>query len=32
TYLADAIDALLENRKPSITETKAIGCSIKLKK
>ncbi|MDD2196302.1 MAG: thioredoxin family protein [Bacteroidales bacterium] len=32
TYLADAIDALLENRKPSVTETKAIGCSIKLKK
>lgn len=32
TYLADAIDALLENKKPSITETKAIGCTIKVKK
>ncbi|MDY0253708.1 MAG: thioredoxin family protein [Tenuifilaceae bacterium] len=32
TYLADAIDALLEGKKPSITETKAIGCTIKVKK
>ncbi|MDD4384492.1 MAG: thioredoxin family protein [Bacteroidales bacterium] len=32
TYLADAIDALLENKKPSATETKAIGCTIKVKK
>jgi peroxiredoxin len=32
TYLADAIDALLAGEKPSITETKAIGCTIKVKK
>lgn len=32
TYLADAIDALLQNKKPSVTETKAIGCTIKVKK
>lgn len=32
TYLADAIDALLSNKKPAVTETKAIGCTIKVKK
>lgn len=32
TYLADAIDALLAGEKPRITETKAIGCTIKVKK
>jgi hypothetical protein len=32
TYLADAIDALLANKKPSVTETKSIGCTIKAKK
>lgn len=32
TYLADAIDALLAGKKPSVTETKAIGCTIKVKK
>jgi peroxiredoxin len=32
TYLADAIDALLANKKPAVTETKAIGCTIKAKK
>ncbi len=32
TYLADAIAALLENKKPLVTETKAIGCTIKVKK
>lgn len=31
-YLADAIDALLAGKKPSVTETKAIGCTIKVKK
>ncbi|MFP4557273.1 MAG: thioredoxin family protein [Bacteroidales bacterium] len=31
-YLADAIDALLAGKKPKVTETKAIGCSIKTKK
>ncbi len=29
TYLADAIDALLEGNKIHLKETKAIGCSIK---
>jgi peroxiredoxin len=32
TYLANAIDALLAGQKPSVTETKAIGCTIKVKK
>ncbi len=32
TYLANAIDALLEGNSPGKTETKAIGCSIKVKK
>lgn len=29
TYVADAVDALLSGKKPKVTETKAIGCSIK---
>ena len=28
-YLRDALDALLDGKEPPITETKAIGCSIK---
>ncbi len=32
TYLANAIDALLAGKKPTVTETKAIGCTIKVKK
>jgi peroxiredoxin len=28
-YLADAIDALIAGKKPTVRETKAIGCSIK---
>lgn len=32
TYLANAIDALIEGKKPTITTTKAVGCSIKWKK
>ncbi len=31
-YLGDAIDALLEGKKPTINTTKAVGCSIKWKK
>ena len=31
TYLADAIDALLAGKAPSVTMTKAIGCGIKAK-
>jgi peroxiredoxin len=31
-YIEDAVDALLSGNKPSITNTKAIGCSIKVKK
>lgn len=31
TYLSDAIDALLAGKRPTITETKAIGCGIKTK-
>jgi len=31
-YLSDAIDALIANEKPQVTQTKAIGCSIKFKK
>lgn len=30
-YLAYAIDALLAGKKPKVTETRAIGCSIKVK-
>ncbi len=30
-YIADAVDALLQNKKPAVTTTKAIGCSIKSK-
>lgn len=32
TYLANAIDALLAGKKPEPNLTKAVGCSIKLKK
>ena len=32
TYLSDAIDALLEGKIPNITKTKAVGCTIKVKK
>ncbi len=32
TYLAHAIDALIAGKKPKTTETKAIGCTIKVKK
>lgn len=31
-YLADALDAILMNKVPTVTKTKAIGCSIKTKK
>ena len=31
-YLSNAIDALLKGEKPLVTETKAIGCTIKVKK
>jgi peroxiredoxin len=31
-YVQNAINALLEGKKPAITNTKAIGCSIKWKK
>jgi peroxiredoxin len=31
-YLANAIDALLAGKTPDVTETKAVGCSIKAKK
>lgn len=30
-YIKDAVDALLQNKKPMVTTTKAIGCSIKSK-
>ncbi|TAF35261.1 MAG: thioredoxin family protein [Cytophagales bacterium] len=30
-YVADAVQALLENKKVALTETKAVGCSIKWK-
>jgi peroxiredoxin len=30
-YINDAVDALLQNKKPKVTSTKAIGCSIKSK-
>lgn len=29
-YVEDAVDALLAGRTPEVTETKAIGCSIKM--
>lgn len=32
TYLADAIEALLAGKKPEPNLTKAVGCSIKVKK
>ncbi len=32
TYLANALDALLAGQKPNPETTKAIGCSIKVKK
>lgn len=32
TFLADAIDALIAGERPDPSETKAIGCSIKVKK
>lgn len=32
TYLADAIDALIAGNEPEPTNTKAIGCSIKVQK
>ena len=31
-YVSDAIDALLEGKKPEVNTTKAIGCSIKVRK
>jgi hypothetical protein len=31
-YLDNAIEALLSNKEPSPSSTKAIGCSIKAKK
>lgn len=31
-YLAQAIEALLKGENPAITETKAVGCSIKFRK
>ncbi|PCH71148.1 MAG: thioredoxin family protein [Bacteroidales bacterium] len=30
-YISDAVDALLQNKKPAVTATKAIGCGIKSK-
>ncbi|WP_372645146.1 thioredoxin family protein [Ancylomarina sp.] len=30
-YVGDAVDALLQGKKPMVTATKAIGCSIKSK-
>lgn len=32
TYIDDAVVALLQNKKPKVTTTKAIGCGIKSKK
>jgi len=32
TYLADAIDSLIAGEDIAVTETKAVGCSIKAKK
>ena len=31
-YVEDAVDALLSGKKPEVTSTKAIGCSIKVRK
>lgn len=31
-YAEDAVDALLNNKTPSVTATKAVGCTIKWKK
>lgn len=31
-YVENAVDALLTGKKPAVTETKAVGCSIKAKK
>ncbi|HOU75478.1 MAG TPA: thioredoxin family protein [Tenuifilum sp.] len=31
-YVENAVDALLAGKKPAVTETKAVGCSIKVKK
>jgi len=31
-YVENAVDALLDGKKPTVTETKAVGCSIKVKK
>ncbi len=31
-YVQDAVNALLENSKPPVTETKAVGCTIKWRK
>jgi len=32
TYLADALDALIAGKKVELDNTKAVGCSIKVKK
>jgi peroxiredoxin len=32
SYVANAIDALLQGKKPSVTNVKAIGCGVKWKK
>lgn len=29
-YVKDAVDALLKGEEPPVSETKAIGCSIKV--
>jgi len=31
-YVQDAVNALLQGQKPAVTMTKAVGCSIKVKK
>lgn len=31
TYVEDAIDAIMDGKKPSVTEKRAIGCTIKWK-
>ena len=31
-YVENAVDALLSGKKPAVTETKAVGCSRKVKK
>ncbi len=31
-YVENAVNALLAGKKPTVTETKAVGCSIKVKK